>query len=409
MTRIDEAFLALTRAAISGEKLTGDFAFLQKDWIQILRLATEQEILPLLFDTAVDLSSFKALDRETRREWQHKALGVVMRQIVQTNEFLTLMLHTRSRGLNPVVIKGIACRNLYPKPMLRPSVDEDLLIQPEETEAYHEFFLAEGLFADEPEADRAAADELSYHRENSPTYIELHKSLFSHSSAAYGDLNALFDGMLDRAVELRIEDVTLRTLCPTDHFLYLVCHAYKHFLHSGVGIRQAADMALFANVYGAEIDWQHVFEDCRAVHIETFTAALLCIAKKYLTLREIPAPFSEIDVEEQPLLEDMLSGGLYGAVDMDRLHSGNMTLDAVAAQKQGRHGSGVWHSLFPGSGYLKSQFPYAQKHPILLPVAWAQRIGRYLTQESTARPTETIRIGQERIALLRQYHILDED
>lgn len=408
MNSIYEVFLALFSAALTGEKAQ-DPGLELTEWEQLLHLAAEQEALPLIFDAAAGVPSFKAIDIETRREWQHKALSIAIRQVTQTNEFLTLMLHALAQGLNPIVLKGIVCRSLYPKPMLRPSVDEDLLIEAEDTEAYHEFFLAEGLFADELEVDRGQEDELSYHREKSPTYIELHKALFSHSSAAYGDLNALFEGAQERAVELRIEDVTLRTLCPTDHFLYLVCHAYKHFLHSGVGIRQAADMAQFANAYGAEIDWQHVFEDCQAVHIETFTAALLRIAKKYLTLLEIPAPFSEIDVEEQPLLEDMLSGGLYGAVDKDRLHSGNMTLDAVAAQKQGRHSSGVWHSLFPGSGYLKSQFPYAQKYPILLPVAWAQRIGRYLTQESTANPAETIRIGEERIALLKQYHIIDNE
>ena len=403
-----EVFLALFSAALTGEK-PQDPGLELTEWEQLLRLAAEQEILPLFFNEAVNLPSFRTIEREIRLEWQRKALSIAMRQVKQTNEFLTLVLHAQRQDLNPIVLKGLICRNLYPQPMLRPSVDEDLLILLEETEAYHGFLLAEGLFADEPEADRDAEDELSYHRENSPTYIELHKALFSRSSAAYGDLNALFTDAPERTVELKIDDVTLRTLCPTDHFLYLVCHAYKHFLHSGVGIRQAADMALFANTYGAEIDWYRILEDCRAVHIEFFTAALLRIAQKYLTLREIPAPFSEIDVEEQPLLLDMLSGGLYGVADIDRLHSGNMTLDAVAAQKQGRHGSGVWHSLFPGKDYLKSKFSYAKKYPILLPVAWAQRIGRYLTQGVAANPAETIRIGQERIALLRQYHIIENN
>lgn len=409
MTRVARAFLALVRIAMSGEKPPEDPALSQNDWISLLHLAAEQEILPLVFDAAIDLPSFKATDRKMRREWQQKALGAAMRQIVQTNEFLTLVLHAQAQGLDPVVIKGIACRSLYPKPMLRPSVDEDLLIAPEKTEAYHEFFLAEGLFADEPEADRAAADELSYHKENSPTYIELHKALFSQDSDAYGDLNELFIGAMERAVELPVEDVTLRTLAPTDHMLYLICHSYKHFLHGGVGIRQAADMALYANAYGAEIDWQRVFDACRSVHIEIFAAALLCIAQKYLTLRDLPAPFSGIELDEQPLLDDMLSGGLYGTADADRIHSGNMTLSAVAAQKQGRHSSGVWHSLFPGGDYLKSHFSYAKKHPILLPVAWAQRVGRYLMHNSKASPAETIRVGQERIALLRQYHIIEKD
>ena len=273
MSRAEDTFLLLLSAALR-EQVPEDPAPEAGEWEQVLRLAAEQEVLPLVFDACVSLPSFKALDRETRRKWQRKALGVATRQIVQTNEFLTLVLHAQAQGLDPIVFKGIVCRSLFPKPMLRPSVDEDLLIAPEEAEAYHAFFLAEGLFADNPNADLAAADELSYHRENSPTYIELHKSLFSRSSDAYGELNGLFEGALSRAISVQVEDVTLRTLAPTDHFLFLLCHAYKHFLHSGVGVRQVADMALFIRAYGADIDWERIFDACQSVNMETFAAAL---------------------------------------------------------------------------------------------------------------------------------------
>lgn len=409
MSRAEDTFLLLLSAALR-EQVPEDPAPEAGEWEQVLRLAAEQEVLPLVFDACVSLPSFKALDRETRRKWQRKALGVATRQIVQTNEFLTLVLHAQAQGLDPIVFKGIVCRSLFPKPMLRPSVDEDLLIAPEEAEAYHAFFLAEGLFADNPNADLAAADELSYHRENSPTYIELHKSLFSRSSDAYGELNGLFEGALSRAISVQVEDVTLRTLAPTDHFLFLLCHAYKHFLHSGVGVRQVADMALFIRAYGADIDWERIFDACQSVNMETFAAALLQIAQRYLTLEKVPEGFSGIAVDIEPLMQDMISGGLYGVVDIDRLHSANMTLGAVAAKKRGRRATGVWRSLFPGGSYLKRQFPYARKYPILLPIAWAQRVVNYIKKRGRAvNPNETIRIGQERIALLRQYHIIDND
>ena len=398
-------FLALLKNGASASN-SNDVDFNELDCDRLFSLAAEQEVFPLIFDTACLSPSFRDLNREKRKEWQEKALRIAIRQIVQTNEFLTLVLHAQAQGLNPVVLKGIVCRSLYPKPMLRPSVDEDLLIPPEETERWHSFFLSEGLSIDEPDLDRAAAAEISYHRQNSPTYIELHKSLFPPNSNAYGDLNQLFDGVLDRTVEVQIEDVKLRTLAPTDHLLYLICHAYKHFLHSGVGIRQVADMALFSNAYGGEIDWNHIYRACRSVNIETFTAALLQIAHKYLTMNTIPDAFTVIEVDEQPLLEDILSGGLYGTADIDRVHSGNMTLDAVAAQKQGRRGSGVWHSLFPGAAYLQGHFPYAKKHPVLLPLAWAQRLGNYLARSSKSNPAETIRIGQARIDLLKQYKVI---
>ena len=408
MNKVYESFLRILAAGLQGNR-PEDPVLDGEEWDLLLRLASEQEILPLILDACTALASFRAADLPVRRERQKKAFAQTMRQVAQTNEFLTLIRHAQAQGLDPVVLKGIICRSMYPKPMLRPSVDEDLLIAPEQAEAYHSFFLAEGLFADDPDADRAAADELSYHRKKSPTYIELHKSLFSQSSTAYGNLNDLFSGVLERTVTVQAGDIALRTLAPTDHMLFLICHAYKHFLHSGVGIRQIADMALFTNAYGDAIDWEWIAESCRPVHMEVFTAALFIIAKDYLTLKAIPGPFSVIDVDVQPLLEDILTGGLYGSVDIDRVHSANMTLDAVAAQKQGRNSSGILHSLFPGRDYLKSQFPFAKKHPILLPLAWVQRVVNYLMHDSKANPAKTIHIGQERVALLRQYHIIEDD
>lgn len=400
--------LTLIRSALGKREDHPDPELTPDEWEYLLNLSSEQEILPLVLDTCIREASLKAIPKEKYLRWQQRAITISTRQIVQTNEFLTLMLHAQARGLNPVILKGIVCRNLYPKPMLRPSVDEDLLILPKDIELWHHFLLSEGLSADDPDADREKAEELSYHKENSPTYIELHKVLFSENSEAYGDLEGLFRGVFERAVEVQIEDVTLRTLAPTDHFLYLLCHAYKHFLHAGVGIRQIADMALFANAYGDDIDWKYVFDSCKKVHIETIAAGMLKIAYKYLTLKTVPAPFSEMRIEEAPLLEDILTGGLYGMSDINRAHSGNMTLDAVAARRQGRRRRGVWRSLFPGRNYLQSRFPYAKKHSVLLPAAWVQRIIEYLRKDrlNPGNPAQSIQIGQARIDLLKKYKII---
>ena len=371
---------------------------------RVLFLSDIHELCPLICQSLYQHPIVKTHDALFSR-YRNKSVQSVSSQIVHTAEFLQLYQKMGKAGLKPLVVKGIVLRALYPRGSFRPSVDEDLLVAPGERDAISSFLIQRGLLPAEGTAE-SDAYEISYLDSDTHLCIELHKSLFPPNSNAYGDLNQLFDGVLDRTVEVQIEDVKLRTLAPTDHLLYLICHAYKHFLHSGVGIRQVADMALFSNAYGGDIDWEHIYRACQSVNIETFTAALLQIAHKYLTMNTIPDAFTGIEVDEQPLLEDILSGGLYGTVDIDRVHSGNMTLDAVAAQKQGRRGSGVWHSLFPGAAYLQGHFPYAKKHPILLPLAWAQRLGNYLARSSKSNPAETIRIGQARIDLLKQYKVI---
>jgi hypothetical protein len=409
MTRPDAVMLEAVSAALRRAPIAADPNLGEADWAALLQLAAQQEILPLVYEAVYRCPSFKALEKNVREKHQKRALQAAIRQIVQTNEFLTLLLHAQAAGLDPTVLKGAVIRQLYPFPMLRPSVDEDLLVSPREVAAYHRFFLSEGLSSDDPDADIASSEELSYHKDLSPTYIELHASAFPADSAAYGDCNALFDGALDRTVTVQIEDVTLRTLAPTDHLLYLICHAYKHFLHGGVGIRQVCDIAMLSRAYGPEIDWDHILKSCRSMSIERFTSALFRIAANHLGF-DMPPVFAGFDVDEMDLLEDILSGGLYGTADVDRLHSSSMTLEAVAAAKSGKRRKGALHSVFLSAKSLAGRYPYLRRFPVLLPVAWSQRIWNYAFRKKGAQkvnPSASVRIGNSRIALLREYGIIE--
>lgn len=187
----------------------------------------------------------------------------------------------------------------------------------------------------------------------------------------------------------------------------MICHSFKHFLHGGFGIRQVCDIALYINRYYENIRWMHIYQVCHSESIEVFAAALLRIANKYLTLQVIPSIFVPIDTDEEPLLHDILSGGLYGTANTARTHSSNMTLDAVASDRQGKRYSGIRRSLFPKTDYLIKNYPYAKAHPILLPAAWLNRILNYIKQDNPIKSSSnTVRIGHERIELLKLYKIL---
>ena len=88
-----------------------------------------------------------------------------------------------------------------------------------------------------------------------------------------------------------------------------------------------------------------------------------------------------------------------------------MTLDAVSAQNRGEAGSnGLLKSLFPTAQELEGRYPYLKDKPMLLPVAWTDRLVNYYRELAKTRansPAESIRIGNERIDLLKQYDILE--
>ena len=420
MTSVESTLLFVFQRGIISQTINKSPECDRTTWEALLQLALENEVLPLVYDTASSFVTFHSLHFESRKEFRDLAIGQSIRQIIQTNEFLTLLLHAQSQGLDPVVLKGISVRSLYPKPYLRPSVDEDILVPRDQARAFYDFLLSEGLTADDPDLDPKTAHEISFHRPESPTYIEMHLELFDHESAAYGDMNELFRGIWDRTVRQQIEDVSVRTLHPTDHLLYLLGHAYKHFLHSGIGIRQVADIGVFSKAHAEEIDWAYIEASCRKAGVEKFAAAIFQIIQKHLIPelklqnnqsenQAINKPaFSSIRIDEEPLLEDILSGGIYGLSDPDRVHSVNITLNEAEAAKTGKkRAHGVMRSLFPGAKYLQKCFPYAKAHPILTPVAWAHRIVNYVkrTPGVVRRSLGTVREGKKRSELMKKYGI----
>ena len=409
MVNIDRYLLDALRCSIRNEHVDWETELTQKEWYSLIQAAQIHDVLPLLIQAIYQSQAFLKAESRSKTSILTRARRRAIYQASATAEFELLYSFLTERGLYPLVIKGIILRSLYPHSELRHSYDEDLLISKEIFPKYHQAMTDYGLTLVDPNEDIWRAYEVAYQDAEKHLYIEVHKSPFSPDSKAYGNLNDLFEGYHDRSTTVKVYMQEFYTLSPTDHFLYLLCHAYKHFLHSGVGIRQVADMALFSNTYFDSIDWEYIYSACQSIHIEVFAAALLRIAYRYLTMKTIPNSFAKIDIDEEPLLEDILTGGLYGVADINRAHSSNMTLHAVATQAKGRSSSGVWHSLFPGKAYLQNHFSYAKSYPILLPIAWANRIWNYLKRSngSAQNPTESIRIGHARIELLKKYRIID--
>ena len=123
----------------------------------------------------------------------------------------------------------------------------------------------------------------------------------------------------------------------------------------------------------------------------------------------MPAAFASVDVDESNLLEDILSDGLYGMEDIDRAHSSTLTLNAVAADRTGKRRGGAIRSVFLPVRSLVGRFPYLRKYPVLLPVAWGQRIWGYLSRKKgpAVHPARSVEIGNRRIELLKEYGIID--
>jgi len=407
--RIELLFLEAVRGALCNEPMKSKVDPGQLE--QLLAMAQQHHVLPMIYEVfhagGLTAEVNPALAEQVRRASIHAVMG----QAVKTVDFLKLSRHLRDEGVRVAVVKGIVCRDLYPMPDHRGSGDEDVLCGEAQFHKCHEALTRFGMKA---EGASLESYEVSYCKPDSPLYIELHKTLFARNSDVFNDYNRFFEKALERSVEVEIRGMKVTTLCPTDHFLYLIIHAYKHFLHSGFGIRQVCDISLFANAYGSEIDWDYIHRCCHSIRAHKFAAAILAIGQKYLVFSPEKAGISriwrDISVDEEPLLQDMLLGGVYGSADLTRVHTSTITINAVAAQKKGQKaGSSVVRTLFPKARALENQYPYLRRRKYLLPVAWTSRFVSF-ARENIAKPDATsqvLRTGAQRVELLRLYDIID--
>ena len=396
LTATEIQFLHIAKAAVSGGELPTE----KVDWPTIFTLANQQKLLPILFE-AVRKTPAAAENAALFAAVKQQVIAQVLHQTMRASEFADLYQKLRAAGLHPIVVKGQLCSRLYPQTDHRISADDDLYIPDAEFMACHEQLLANGLTTDTPADELPTADEVSYTKNGSPLYIELHRHLFDSSEDAHDELNHFFADLNP------VEIDGFLAMPPHEHLLYLLLHAYKHFVRSGIGLRQFCDIGLWARAYHSEIDWQRLHEQCESVHAATFAAAAFRIARDYLGIDfDLPAPWSEaVDVE--PLLHDTLCGGVYGSNDLTRLHSSTVTLNAVKASRTGEKIS-VLRTVFPKREYLERRYPYLKKRPYLLPVAWAQRLVHYAGEKKTGADSSasgSIKLAKERIELMKRYGV----
>lgn len=410
MERVHLLFLEAMRASLEKRQVSWGDEVSQEELAQVMDMSREHHVLPMIFEAVYSCPAAAGLDEAIFRRMRKSTVQSVMLQSVKTQEFLELYRYLRERGIKPLVVKGIVCRDLYPCPDYRCSGDEDVLCGEHQFKVCHRSMIQYGM---EPCSSTLDSYEVPYRKVDGALYIELHKTLFAAGSDVFADCNRLFEHAFEHPVEVEIQGVPVATLDWSEHMLYLIVHAFKHFLHSGFGIRQVCDMILFANAYGDRVDWEWVLCSCKGLRAEKFAAALFAIGKEHLGFRQdrahYPKQWQDIPVEPEPLLEDLLLGGIYGGADRSRVHSSNMTLNAVAADKKGKRGN-LLRTVFPTAQSLAGRFPWLRHRPWLLPAAWCCRIFGYIL-ETFRRPdsaaSEVIRTGSKRIELLRTYDIID--
>ncbi len=384
VTDYENSFLFLLKTHINNEKLPDGYRF---DVGRVFSLAEIHNVLPMIFVVTEEAS-------EDVLMYKTKAKNSVFYQMMKNTHFSNLYNKFIEKSIEVIVLKGIICSSAYPTPDYRLSSDFDIVVKEKDRSLLHDFLLSEGF--------SCKGD--NYLDESTGLYIEVSASLGEGEGWIKETAERTFASFFDRAVSVD----GFRTLSHTDHFVYLIYHAFKHFVGSGFGIRQVVDILLYVKKYGSDIDYDRSKIMLSEMNAFSFACNVFLLIEKYFDYA-----FDGFDYKSNQsvlcpddFLADLLSAGVFGKSSEDRLHSASLVLSAV----NDNGNKSVLKTVFPSYKIMKSKFAFLKYLPFLLPVMWIYRLVVYLFKligkKKNVSPVRTIEIAESRIELLKTMEII---
>lgn len=386
VTDFEKQFLFLMRVHVNNEKLPDGYRF---DVGRVFSLAALHNVTPMVYDSAKDSA-------EDVFRFKSAVVRSVGHQMMKNAAFRELYKKLSAHDINVIVLKGPICARCYNKPDYRLSSDFDIIVSECDRERLSEFLLKNGF----------TRKNESYTNNDMGLYLEVSTQLGEGADAIKIPADEAFDGYEDRL--MTTEGFT--TLGVTDSFVYLIYHAFKHFVGSGFGIRQLVDIMLFTRCHADDIDFDLSCSMLSHIGALTFASNVFFAAEKLFGFSTecFDYKYDEKILCFDDFVNDLLSAGVFGKSSEDRLHSASLVTSAVADKGN----QSFIKTVFPPYNVMKSKFPCLRYVPFLLPLFWFFRLVGYvikvINKKNNVSPAKSIEIAQSRIGLMKKMGIIKQ-
>ena len=160
-----------------------------------------------------------------------------------------------------------------------------------------------------------------------------------------------------------------------DFYVFLIAHLHKHFVGSGVGIRQFIDLWVVRKHY--ELNMEYVYSELDKMGILDFCKEAEELVDCWMSGVELRDSLKEMQ-------EYVFRSGSYGTISNSVLHLVERNVKENESANVTR--KYLFKRMFPPLDIMKIYHPVLRKYPVLLPGVWVYRlIYKSITNNKKAR------------------------
>lgn len=338
----------LARCAVNGEKPERE-KLDRLDLEQVRTLANGHSMVVL---GAQALEG--CISQEEFLPWKQDRDREIRRTLLLCVEGQRICAAMEQMGIWHMPLKGVIMKNLYPRTDMRQMTDQDILFDSFRRLEMREFMLARGY---EPVGKDDSHHDI-YHK--APVYnIELHHNLFEDHATP--ELASYYDNVKHRMIPDSPGGFGYH-FSDEDFYLYMVAHAYKHYIDHGVGLRSLLDTYIYCREKTA-LDWDYIFAQAEELGMADYERESRVLAQKIFGSER-----QTLTKTEQEMLYFYCYSGAYGTEKafIDRA-LGYADRNGATKLKY------LFRRVFPSLHTMQLKVKWLRKYPWLLPVAWVQR------------------------------------
>lgn len=326
------------------------------DLLALYRLARFHSLTAIVCMALETTDAFHSAAPELRKKWTDARDKAIRKNMLLDAERAQIMAEMSRRGIWHMPLKGSVLQELYPKYGMRQMADNDILF-----DSCYRLEMADIM-------KRRGYTPVSVGQSNHDVYkkppiynFEMHVGLFGESHKQI--LRDYYANIKERLLP-DSGDVFGYHFSDEDFYVYVIAHMYKHFSHSGTGLRSLVDIYVYIWKKEDTLDWDYIRSETEKLEIAGFEQNCRELARKLFSAPVLVSALS-LTEEEAEILRYFTGSGTYGTIKNNITNKlKEMEPNGITARTRYRY---LWARLFPERGWFIAHIPVCAKHHWLIP------------------------------------------